>query len=122
MNVENVLKTLTDLYPEAKIIQNHDRDGKVIEVLCIYHNTKALSEIISVVDKTMPHYHRGATETYEIVRGKLVLNKGSEKILLQVGDHIELEPKEVHSAEGDETWVKLISRPGWNILDHAIVR
>lgn len=122
MNVESVLKTLSDLYPEKKIIQNKDREGNVLEILCIDHTTKGLSEIICVVDKTMPHYHRGATETYEILRGKLVLNIDKEKVLLQVGDSINIEPKEVHSAEGEETWLKITSRPGWNILDHAIVR
>ncbi|MFS8131182.1 MAG: cupin domain-containing protein [Candidatus Dojkabacteria bacterium] len=122
MNVESVLKTLDGLYPGKKIIQNKDREGNVIEILCIDHMTKGLSEIICVVDRTLPHYHKEATEIYDVLRGKLVLTVEKEKVLLQVGDHIQIEPKEVHSCEGQETWVKITSRPGWNILDHAIVR
>jgi len=122
MNVDSVIKTLTELYPDKKIIQNKDREGNVIEILCLDHVTKGLSEIICVVDKTLPHYHRQATEIYEVLRGKLVLNIDKEKILLQVGDNIEIEPKQVHSAEAEEAWIKITSRPGWNILDHAIVR
>jgi len=122
MNVDSVIKTLTELYPDKKIIQNKDREGNIIEILCLDHVTKGLSEIICVVDKTLPHYHRQATEIYEVLRGKLVLNIDKEKILLQVGDNIEIEPKQVHSAEAEEAWIKITSRPGWNILDHAIVR
>ena len=122
MNVENVLKTLAELYPEAKIIQNKDRNGNITEILCITHSTKALSEIVSVVDNTLPHSHKQATEIYEILRGKLVITRDKEKLLLQVGDKIQIDPKEVHSAEGQETWVKITSRPGWNILDHIIAR
>ncbi len=122
MNVESVLETLSNLYPGSKIIQNKDREGKLLEILCIVHTTKAVSEIISVVDRTLPHYHRHATEIYEVLRGKLVLSKDKEKLLLQVGDHIQIDPGEVHSCEAHEAWVKITSRPGWNILDHAIVR
>src|SRR6185369_1862933 len=111
MNVENVVKTLEELYPEKKIIQNKDREGNVIEILCVEHMTKGLSEIVCVVDRTLPHYHKNATETYEVLRGKLILTKGKEKILLQVGDHIDIEPKEVHAAEGQEAWIKITSRP-----------
>lgn len=122
MNVESVLKTLGELYPEAKIIQNKDRNGNVIEINCQLHMTKGLSEIISVVDQTPIHFHKQATEVYEILRGKLIFKKDKEDLLLQVGDKIEIEPKEVHGGQGDETWVKITSRPGWNILDHSIVR
>lgn len=122
MNVESVLESLSSLYPGTKIIQNKDREGNVVEILCIVHTTKAVSEIVAVVDRTLAHYHKHATEIYEIIRGKLILSKEKEKLLLQVGDHIQIDPGEVHSAEGQETWVRITSRPGWNILDHAIVR
>lgn len=122
MNVKSVVETLSQLYPDKNIVENKDKEGKTIEVICKLNATKGLSEFIVVVDRTIAHHHKLATEIYEIIRGKLVLNKGKEKFLLQVGDNITIEPGEVHSGEGNETWVKIISRPGWNRLDHIIAR
>ena len=122
MNVKNVVETLSQLYPDKNIIENKDKEGKTVEIICELTATKGLSEAIAVIDRAIAHHHKIATETYEVIRGKLILNKDKEKFLLQVGDTITIEPGEVHSAEGNETWIKVVCRPGWNRLDHIIAR
>ncbi|MEP7103965.1 MAG: cupin domain-containing protein [Candidatus Dojkabacteria bacterium] len=122
MNVAKILSLLDQLYPGKKVIQNKDRNGNVTEIICEISNDKITSEAVAVIDSTTPHYHKTLTETYEVIRGKLVLVKGKEKYLLQVGDTMVIEPHEIHSAEGDETWIKVTSNPAWTIMDHIVAR
>lgn len=118
MNVQKVISSLKSKYPGRNIIQNGE---PVSEVVCEVEPAEehpSYSVAVAVIDRSEPHLHRQSEEEYEVIKGKLELDKGGNKIVLIEGDKIKINPGEVHSALGQETWVKVYSRPGWRAEDH----
>ncbi len=121
MDTNKVVAELQHKYPGKKIIKLPE--DSPTEILCEYEPTEnhpEWSEAISVLDKSVPHYHKVLTETYEIQKGGLVVYKGKEKLRLKEGDTLVIEPGVIHWAEGSETWIKVSSNPGWAPEDHII--
>lgn len=120
MDVERVVSELQKLYPDKKIVKNKNRSGDVVEVICEVEPGKNKSVAIAIVEKSIPHFHKQASETYEVIRGQITLHKNGRSYFLQNGDSITIKPGEIHSAEGKGAWIKVISEPGWNLMDHVI--
>ena len=81
----------------------------------------SFSVAVSVIDKTIPHYHEKITETYEVLKGELDLKVEDKTYNLKDGESFTIQPREVHSASGNETWIKCTSKPAWNPHDHLRV-
>ena len=72
-----------------------------------------------------PHYHKLSSQTYDVLRGKLVLKlalAGKEVVLIPGTEYI-VPPNMVHSGESvtEDTVVEITSRPGWTPNDHVFV-
>jgi len=122
MNINEVIETLKKQYPGKKIILNSKEN--LTEILCEVDPTSLHSEksiAIVVIDIMEPHYHNEATEIYEVVKGQLTLVIDGKPQMLNVGQSATIFPGQIHSAIGDETWVKVISKPGWTKKDHVLV-
>jgi mannose-6-phosphate isomerase-like protein (cupin superfamily) len=122
MNTQKVIKELTSQYPGKTIVLNPE--DRPTEILCEIDPSArhpAFSVAVAVIDRSTPHLHKMSTEKYEILKGTLTIFKDGEKNVLGVGDTIEIWPNEIHYATGNESWVKVTSRPGWTPEDHKLV-
>lgn len=123
MNKLKVLKELRKKYPRTNIVLNDQK--KPTEIICEVEPTAKhpdYSIAIAVIDKSISHYHKKSTEEYEIIKGELVLTVGNRKIILKNGDKIVIKPNIIHFTEGQETWVKATSKPGWTQDDHLLAK
>lgn len=121
MHISNVIETLKKKYPGKTIILNNKRE--VTEILCEVEPTvqnKKQSTAIAVIDKTVPHYHKKATEIYTIIEGELTMIIDGRRLSFPKNASVVIRPGQVHEAFGDEVWVKVVSRPGWSKKDHFI--
>lgn len=122
MNVKEVIKQLKKEYPSRRIIKNSNTNPT--EIICEISPTEEnpdYSIAIAVIDQSIPHYHKKTTETYEVLRGKLILKIRGKETLLKTGDKVTVRPNTIHSAKGKETWIKVYSKPGWLFRDHILV-
>ena len=122
MNVERIIKELSQQYLGKKIIR--DDEENPAEIICeidpaVNHLERSVA--IAVIDRSKPHYHRKATETYKVIRGELVLVINSQEHKLKEGDNLTIKPEDIHYAIGNETWVEVYSSPGWSLKDHVLV-
>lgn len=122
MDVDRIVETLKKKYlGKVVIVTDLQNPG---EIICETEPTSEhpdWSEAIAVIDFTRLHYHKTLTETYEIVEGELTMYFNGEPQYLKKGDKIKLPPGTTHRAEGKETWVRVIARPGWTPEDHILV-
>lgn len=114
MDVQKVTEELKKLYPGKNIIINTPENPT--EIVCEiepgeHHPERSVA--IAVLDSNIRHYHRHATEVYEIIKGNLKISKEEKMFLLKPGEKITINPGEYHMAEGHETWVKVTSTPAW---------
>jgi|SRR3989344_6025428 len=119
MNVQKVVKELKRKYPGKNIVIN--TPDNPTEIICEVDTGKRKSFAVAVVDNIRPHYHKKLTETYEITKGILIHHLGKKKRILKVGESVVILPKNVHWAEGTETWFNVYSTPGWRPEDHILV-
>jgi len=122
MNVNKVINQLRKEYSLKKIIKNNGENPT--EIICEIDPTEKHPQYdyaIAVIDQSIPHYHKKITETYEVLKGDLVLTLDGKEISLKKGDKITIKPNTVHSAKGKETWVMAYSEPGWVFEDHILV-
>lgn len=122
MNIQAIISQLQKEYPGKFIIQNHPTDPT--EIICEIEPTSEHSDYstaIAVIDRSIPHYHLKTTETYEIIRGQLKLTVADEEHTLKEGGSFTIHPGQRHFAEGNETWVRVTSHPGWTKEDHYLV-
>lgn len=121
MNVGNVVAELKEKYPDKAIFKNDEEN--TTEILCEVEPSSehpGYSNAVAIVDKSIPHIHYKTTETYKIIKGKLILHIGEKEVELNEGDEYVIEPNKLHWAEGNETWVECYSEPGWTFEDHVI--
>ncbi|OGK62425.1 hypothetical protein A2334_05290 [Candidatus Roizmanbacteria bacterium RIFOXYB2_FULL_38_10] len=122
MKINEVIEELKKKYPGKPIILNNKTD--LTEILCEIEPTDkhtSFSTAIAVIDLTLPHYHKNTVEVYEVLKGSLTLTVNNKKYNLNIGESFTIQPNEIHSARGDETWVKVVARPGWRSGDHFTV-
>lgn len=120
MNAINVIKSLKLKYPGKNIVKNNK--VKPTEIICelgIQNDGTGIA--IAVIDKSVPHIHHVATETYEILKGNLTIYKNNQSFKLSEKEKLVINPEEKHYAEGNETWVKVTSTPPWSPKDHIIL-
>lgn len=121
MNTQNVVSQLQSMYPGKDIIKNDELNPT--EILCEIDPCKdhpKYSNAVAIIDKSKPHLHHKTTETYNVIKGKLILHIGNRSKELNEGDTYTIEPENVHWAEGNETWVECYSVPGWVFEDHIL--
>jgi len=123
MNAKKVITELSQKYPGKKIIKLPEDNPT--EILCEIDpatNHPQKSVAISIIDKSEPHYHKKATETYKVIKGNLSMVIDGQKNKLEAGDSLSIKPRDIHYAIGDETWVEVYSEPGWVPEDHILVK
>ena len=121
MNIPCVIEELKKKYPGKKILLNNRQN--CTEILCEVEPTSkhlSYSEALSIIDKTDAHFHDVTRETYKVIKGVLTLIVEGRKYILNEGQSYTIEPGQMHEAEGNETWVQCISKPGWKKSDHHI--
>ncbi|MBI4973104.1 cupin domain-containing protein [Candidatus Roizmanbacteria bacterium] len=122
MRINEVIAELKKTYPGKSVVLNNRNN--LTEILCEIEPSQlhpSYSVAIGVIDETTPHYHKKSTETYEVIKGELDLIVEGKTYHLKPGESFTMQPQEIHSAKGDETWVKCTSKPGWNSDDHIRV-
>jgi len=122
MNTLQIFDELTKKYPGKNIIKNDIEDPT--EIVCEIKPTEdhpKYSLAIAIIDQSIPHYHHKSTEEYTVKRGELRMHIGDKTVLLYEGQTIVIPPKQIHWAEGNETWVECFSQPGWTTEDHILV-
>ena len=133
MNTDQFISQLQALYPGKPIFKNDDNNPT--EILCELDPTSDhpdYSVAIAVIDRSIPHYHQHTEELYEVLTGQLTLYtchpelvSGSQlkyqKHILHPGDSYTIKPGTYHFAEGQETWIKATSHPGWTTNDHHLI-
>lgn len=118
MNTKKVLTELKEKYPGKNVVIN--TPDEPTEIICEIDPGEERSRAIAVVDYIRPHYHRNSKEVYTILRGELDLHFRDEVLTLKEGDEVEIEPRRVHWAFGNETWFEVVSEPGWTPEDHIL--
>ncbi len=82
MNARKIKKEFAEKYPETTIILlPHDHPREIICEVDPATNHPDHSVAISVIEKSTPHYHKAATEEYEVLSGEVTLFLGDEKIV-----------------------------------------
>lgn len=122
MNITNVIEELKKKYPGKKILLNNRQN--CTEILCEIDSTSLHTDhsvAIAVIDKAVAHYHDTSEETYRVIKGVLSLSVEGKKYIMNEGQTYRIEPGQVHESTGDETWVQIISKPGWKQKDHHAV-
>jgi quercetin dioxygenase-like cupin family protein len=123
MNSQKVVRELGKKYPGKVVFPNNEKNPT--EILCEVEPASdhpRYSLAVSVIDKSLPHFHKKTTETYKVVKGKLLLFIDDQPHRLNTGDKFTIEPNHKHWAEGEETWVECYSEPGWTPEDHFLVK
>ncbi len=118
MNVTKVIEELKEKYPNKNIVQNSG------EIICEIEPTSdhpQYNKAIAVIDQSVQHRHLKAQEDYTVIKGKLTLTVDGEEYNLPEGQSFVIQPGQIHSAKGDETWVEVLSVLGWTPEDHIIV-
>lgn len=121
MNIPGVIEELKKKYPGKRILLNNRLN--CTEILCEIEPTAdhpAYSEVVSIIDKTDLHHHTSTKEVYKVVKGVLSLVIDGRQFVLNEGQSLTIEPGQTHQATGDETWVKVNSKPGWKKSDHKL--
>ena len=122
MDFQKIVRELGKKYPGKVIILNDKKNPT--EVLCEVEPANEHPEYslaISVIDKSIPHFHKKTTEIYKIVKGELLLFVGDQPHRLKTGDKFTIKPNSKHWSEGSETWVECYSEPGWTPEDNILV-
>ena len=122
MNITDVIEQMKKKYPGKRILLNNRQN--CTEILCEIESTTSQSNksvAIAVIDKTLPHFHDVTTEEYEVIKGVLELSVAGKKYVLNAGQKMTILPGQIHEAMGNETWIKLTSKPGWGKKDHHLV-
>lgn len=122
MNIPKVVSKLKKKYPGKKVVITDLQNPT--EIICEVDPTEehpTWSRAIAVVDSIRPHYHKKLTETYKVIKGKLIHYLGKESTQLNPGEKIVIPPGEIHWATGNETWFEVYSEPGWIPEDHILV-
>lgn len=123
MNVEKVVSRLKRECPGKTIILNPPENPT--EIVCETRPAQSSEDVgvaIAVIDDSNPHYHRKATEIYEVLKGNLSITINGKEHKLKEGEKITIEPGKIHFAKGNETWVSCLSKPGWKLEDHILVK
>lgn len=123
MNVGKIVSELKNKYPDKTIILNSPEN--TTEIICEIEpaqNNNDNSLAIAIIDESKPHYHKKATEFYEVLRGNLTITIDKRKYKLRKGDKITIKPGKIHSVKGNEVWVSCLSKPGWKPEDHILVK
>ena len=123
MNVKKAIAELKQQYPGKKIICLPESNPS--EIICEIEPVGEhleYSVAISVIDQTSAHYHQKTTENYEIISGALILAIDGQKHQMKTGDSLIIKPGQIHSAIGNQAWIKCTARPAWTPKDHLLVR
>jgi mannose-6-phosphate isomerase-like protein (cupin superfamily) len=123
MNIPGVIEELKKKYIGKRILLNNRQN--CTEILCEVEPSAAhpsFSEAISIIDKTDMHFHNGSKEVYKVIKGVLSLVVDGRQYVLNEGQSLIIEPGQVHQATGDETWVRVSSKPGWKKSDHFLAK
>ena len=120
MNVKKIIKELKTKYPGKNIVYDPANPCEIIVEIEPAKDHPERSLALAVVGKSKPHYHKTTTETYEVVKGELLLTVKGKKHILKTGEKMTIKPKSIHSAEGKETWFLIHSTPGWTVEDHIV--
>lgn len=121
MNVPAIVAQLQKKYPGKLIIKNKNTDGVVTEIICEVEPTENhpdYSDIVAVIDSSILHVHKKATETYTVMKGELIVFMADRVVRLKKGDSFTMKPGEIHATLGDETWITVYAQPGWTLKDH----
>lgn len=119
MRINEVIEELRSKYPGKSILLNDKHN--LSEILCEVDPTSrhdGFSVAVAVIDKTEPHLHKVTTEVYEVQKGELDLKVNGKTFHLTQGQSFTIQPGEIHEATGNETWVKVTSKPGWRAKDY----
>jgi quercetin dioxygenase-like cupin family protein len=114
MDAQKVIKELGEKYPGKKILDNH---GEIVCETEPAAGPGARGVAVAVVDRSIPHFHKKTVETYKVLKGGLTVFKNDKPYKMRKGDVLEIIPGEVHYAIGNETWMEVVSVPGWSPED-----
>lgn len=119
VNAPKVIEELKRKYPDKNIVQFPG------EIICEIEPTSKhpeFSKAIAVIDQSIPHRHLKTQEDYTVLKGKLTLTVDDKEYNLPQGQSFVVQLGQIHSAKGEETWVEVVSTPGWTSEDHIIVK
>jgi mannose-6-phosphate isomerase-like protein (cupin superfamily) len=121
MDAEAVINELKKRYPGKTIIKLPK--DKPAEIICEIEPVSGHSDFsiaIAVITGTAPHYNDG-TETYEVLKGDLVLTLDKQVLRLKPEDKCVIRPGVIHSTKANGAWVKVTTRPGWTPSGHHLI-
>lgn len=119
MNIEKVISEIQEKYPGVAVFA--DTENGAAEVIAEIEPTNEHTEYsrgVAVVGKSRAHYHTTLVETYTPINGDLTVYIDNDPHIVKKGEHITIQPGQVHWAEGNEIWFHVTSRPGWKPTDH----
>ncbi len=121
MTADEIIKKLKDDYPGKEIIRLPEDNPT--EIICELEPTREHTEYsvaIAAINSSLPHYHKLATEEYEVLDGELELSIENTIVVLEKGENHTVNPGQLHSATGKFTLVRVTSKPGWTSDDHIL--
>lgn len=121
MTVEEVMKHFKKNYPGKLIVRLPENNPT--EIICEVEPTKKHADYsiaIAAIKTSSPHFHKLATEKYEILSGRLKLTVDNQTLSLDKGETYTVLPNETHYATADFALVRVTSEPGWAAKDHIL--
>lgn len=122
MNIPKVISRLNNEYPGKNIIKNdEEHPTEIIREIEPTENHPEHSIAIAVIDQSLPHYHKKTVETYEVMEGELIVIVDGTEYKLNKDEKLIIKPESIHSARGNQTIVRVSSKPGWTFEDHILI-
>ncbi len=73
---------------------------------------------LAIIKRSEPHFHRKMTEYYMVDTGKGMLFLDGERVPLQQGDVVKIEPNTMHHVESkDGIYIWVVTLPPFDIKD-----
>lgn len=124
MDAQKIVDELKILYPQKKIY--FDKEENPTEILCELEGKDLNPErsvYVAVIDKKVTHNHRfGTEETFEVIKGNLVLQVAGKEYALTAGKTYTSKSGEIHTVIGHGTWIKVTSKPAWEPKEHVLAK
>lgn len=114
MDAKVVIHELKILHPGKRIFVNDE--AIPTEILCELESAELnpdRSVYLAVIDTRVVHQHRQSKETFDVLRGNLILSIDGREYTVIPGKRHTILPGQVHYTEGHDTWVRVTSTPGW---------
>ena len=123
MDTLSIINGLRKEFPGKAIVAVPEQSPEeiVCEIAPASEHADYSTAIVVYCGASAKHFHRNTKETYFVEKGTLTVYIGDTKHVLSEGESIDIPLDIIHWAEGNNTRIRVESKPGWTFADHIVV-